>query len=450
MSKLGTIREDYELNGISLKFINLEEQFRELKTKAIIVNDLADEFSVGKTVDVLNNLLRTHYESDELNTIPSCSEGCTTGRYNYDEDNPVICDICETEVVMNITQRLEPQLWMRVPGNIHGFLHPRLYKLMIKDFSTTNFCLITYLTVPTYSPNKANGFVGGSKQVPELIDLLQSSGIKRGINYFIEDFDKIIDIIFSNPRILQYKHTISDSRRLVKDYTVLFNMYRDCLFTRYLPFPSRAVMVSERGGNAEFIDSNMGVAFDAPKTIASIEMELDMLSNNVLQSRVMKVVKAMADYYEGYYSITSASKKGILRGQHGGTRSFFSGRAVISPLGGEHEYDELHVPWSWAVTLFAVHIENKLLRRNYTSKEIFRKIDKATVRFDDEIYEIINELIDESPEGGIPVSMLRNPTLVRGSNQYFRITKVHTNINDNAIGISVLVIKAPNGDFDGD
>lgn len=451
MSRVGTIREDYILNGVSLNIVDIEKDFKELKTKPILVNDLADEFSVGKTVDVLNNLLRTHYESDELDTVPSCKEGCTTGMYNYDEHEPVICSVCNNPVELNITKKLESQVWMAPPPGALGFMHPRIYRLFVVYFRSTNFCLIEYLTNPTYHPKIIHGYVGGKKQSQMLVDALEAGGVKRGINYFIKNFDKVMNIVLNDPRHLEYRYSPrSKAVEVVEEFGAFIDKYRSRVFTRYLPFPSKAIMISESGGNAEFIDPNMGSAFDAPKTIASTIMAGDTLSSAVIQSRTMKVVKLMSDFYDGYYHVTSAGKGGMLRGQHGGTRGFFTGRAVIAPLPPGHEDDEVHTPWQWSVTILAVHLENKLIRRGYTPREIFRIIDKASVDYCPLIDELFDELISECPEGGIPISMLRNPTLERGSNQYFRITAIIKNRDDNAILMCVKAVKAPNADFDGD
>lgn len=112
---LGQPRLDWESNGISLDIYSLEKDFDELKIEPIIINDVADEFSVGRTIDVINDLIRVSYDSDELNTVPSCEKGCTTGAFNYDPINPVVCEVCNTEVKSVINQPLLPQVWMRVP-----------------------------------------------------------------------------------------------------------------------------------------------------------------------------------------------------------------------------------------------------------------------------------------------------------------------------------------------
>jgi len=449
--ELGMPRPDYIDNGVSLDIFSIEDDFSSLKTTPIIINDVADKFSIGRTVDVINDLIRSHYDNDELNTVPSCEKGCTTGAYNYDPDNPVICKICDTPVVSIINQPLESQVWMRVPKGAHAFLHPRIYRLFKSEFQTTHFCLIDYLTNPNYHPEKIKEFRGGKKETEAMIVFLQEAGVKRGINYFFNNFDDIMNLLLDNYKLFTYKHSPQKLALTVcEKFRRFIDMYRHCVFTRYLPFPSKLIMLSERGGTAEFIDPNMGSAFDAPKTIASIETAQGTLSVDVIQSRVMKTVRLMSEYFDGYYHKTCATKNGMMRGQHGGTRGFFTGRAVIAPLAMAHEYDEIHTPWAWTVTILSVHIENKLFGRGYTHREVFRMIDAAAINYCPEIHEIINELIAECPEGGLPVSMLRNPTLRRGSNQYFRITKVLPNRNDNAIMMSVLTTKSPNADFDGD
>lgn len=450
--RLGVPRDDWDDNGISLDIISLEDDFNNLNITPIIINDVADELSVGKTIDVINDLIRVSYESDELNTIPSCKKGCTTGMYNYDPDNPVICKVCNHPVTSIINEPLQSQVWMKAPEGVDTFLHPRIYQILSEYFKNTYFDLIEYLTNPTYVVSRNKGLRGGNKHVEELLEFLKENNIERGINYFSRNFDYIIKLLLlENSDFFRYKwSTKPKSAAVCEKMHYFLQLYRKCIFTRYLPFPSKLIMVSERGGTAEFIDPNMKDAFDAPKTIASLITRAIPPSDKVLQAESMKVVRLMASYFTGYYKNTCSGKTGMFRGQHGRTRGFYTGRAVIAPLAMEHEYDEIHTPWTWTVTLLSVHIENKLLRRGYTPKKLLRKLDVATVKYDKEVHDIINELIAECPEGGIPVSMLRNPTLRRGSNQYLRITKVLTNLNDNAIMMSVLAIKDPNADFDGD
>lgn len=60
------------------------------------------------------------------------------------------------------------------------------------------------------------------------------------------------------------------------------------------------------------------------------------------------------------------------------------------------------------------------------------------------------ELIEECPFKGIPVEVGRNPTMERGSMQRLYITSVKTDVKDPTFGISILIVKTFNADFDGD
>jgi hypothetical protein len=64
--------------------------------------------------------------------------------------------------------------------------------------------------------------------------------------------------------------------------------------------------------------------------------------------------------------------------------------------------------------------------------------------------QLFQELIAESPYDGIPIILQRNPTLVRLSAQALRVTKIKTDPHINTISMSVLALKGPNADFDGD
>jgi hypothetical protein len=61
------------------------------------------------------------------------------------------------------------------------------------------------------------------------------------------------------------------------------------------------------------------------------------------------------------------------------------------------------------------------------------------------------DLLGTTGYAGIPIILQRNPTLDRLSAQLLFITKFKSdNLEDNTIGLSVLVLKGPNADFDGD
>lgn len=435
--------------GISLDIVSLEDVFDNMLYPPVVINDIVDYDSFQNTVDRINSVTKTVHDKEEIETSPSCRYGCTRGRYNYDPDEPVICPVCETPVTSVLDDPIVPDVWMRVPDGVDAFIHPRIYSIMsnVLKFDGGRFNLLEWMTSPTYTIKKSKRKIVNTPPHVRMIEAFKEKGFERGINYFHRNFDEIIEFVLVDcARIGWDKNKLG----LVKSLYEFIHHYRECVFTQYLPFPPRQFMSCEQNGKTEYVDPNLKDAFDAPKIIADIETSSLPMSKKVLQSESMKVVRRMCSFFETYYSDTCHRKGGMLRGQLGRTRSSYTARAVIAPLAMAHCYDELHIPYGVAVSLFTVHIENKMLKRGYTPREILSRIDQGTLSFDDEIYEIMMEIISECPEGGYPCAMLRNPTLVKLSNQYFRITDIHRDIHNYAIMISVLMTKAPNGDFDGD
>ena len=423
-------------NGISLKLISHDRVFANTPSP-VIVNDIAATLATGRAAETINELIRTHYPDDKLNTLPACECGSMVGGFN----EGLICDQCHTVVQRVVDRPLRSHIWMRTPNEIPAFISPRFWAMFQAATTTNRFDILEWLTDPQYIPGgRGNSTVDKDPRVRAVVDFLNENQIKRGLKNFYK-----------------FKTNQKDRPGEIPPYVELRDLidkYRDCIFSRYLPFPSRIVLVSEQAGNNTYIDPNMSPAFNAVKTLCSIENDPMRLSTKAIESRTVKVIKMLAEYYTFFKQKTCGTKKGIFRRQLGSTRSPYTGRAVIAPLAMHHEYDEVHTPWAWTISLCRVLLENKLLARDFNPRELFRVIDKHTSNAigpgADLLDEILKELIRECPEGGLPIAMLRNPTLERLSDQLFRITKVIRNTKVYAIMISVLAIKGGNGDFDGD
>ena len=146
---------------------------------------------------------------------------------------------------------------------------------------------------------------------------------------------------------------------------------------------------------------------------------------------------------------TFFNKHGLIRQHITSTRSHFTARAVITSISGPHDYDEIHIPWSLSCSLFREHILNRLYARGFSYKEAINFIMFHIKIYNPILNEIFNEILSSTPIG-IKCLFNRNPSLHRGSIQTVRITKIKTDIDDNTIGVSFLICKNFNGDFDGD
>ena len=126
-----------------------------------------------------------------------------------------------------------------------------------------------------------------------------------------------------------------------------------------------------------------------------------------LQDEYMKLYKEIEDILSG--------KKGKLRSLVGG-RFNFSSRAVIvqNP---ELRIDQVTLPYTELVITQQQKIINILHRTyNISFNEAYKIWEKAMVKKDERVAEIINALIKSHP-GGLPILLNRNPSIAYGSNR---------------------------------
>lgn len=404
--------------------------FSSSANEPIVVN----AFDVNTTVDKerLNNLIYTHYEGDSLQVLPSCTCGQTTGEYNVG----IRCPICNVEV-RSVTERpLESSLWIAPPKGVRAYLNPQVWTILADQLNYPGVNLLEWLCNPT-AQFPANP--------PKQALRLQALDIERGLNNFYANFDAIIQALFDNGIVKGTKQQRDDLARFI-------NKFRDRIFADHLPIPSKMGFITEKTVTSTYADLTMLPAVDAIRTISATENSPVPLTLKVLQARAVKANMLLAEYHQAFMSTALGSKNGWLRKHVYGSRLHFTLRAVINSLSDNHEYDELHMPWSVAVMVYKTHLISKLIKRNFTPNECSKFLHENTVKYNVLIDELFDELIAESPyeKPGLPIILNRNPTLMRGSIQALRVTKIKKDPAINSISMSVLVLKAPNADFDGD
>lgn len=415
--------------GVSLELINHDNLFRSLSNPPVIVN----EFNLSSQVEKeqLNDLIYTRYEGDSLDVLPSCDCGHLVGEYNVG----IICPECR-QVCAPVTERpLESLLWIRAPKGVQTLINPNAWVMMAKRFTFNGHNLIEWLCNPDYK-TPANPH-------PPKIEALMKLKIPRGINYFHEHFDEIIDTLFANK-------LVQDSNKDADLFRAFLKLYRNEIFSKYLPVPSKLAFITETAPTGIFADPTMTPAIDAIRTISAIENSTEDTRLKARERAAVQAVVKLAEYYNTFFSKQLGTKSGWLRKHVFGSRLHFSFRSVISSMSDNHEYDELHMPWSMSVMALKVHLVSKLLKRGFTPNDAIKFLHEHTLVYHPLIDSLFQELINEAPGGGIPVMFQRNPSLVRGSAQRLRITKVKTDPHDNTVSLSVLVLSALNADFDGD
>jgi DNA-directed RNA polymerase beta' subunit len=122
---------------------------------------------------------------------------------------------------------------------------------------------------------------------------------------------------------------------------------------------------------------------------------------------------------------------------------------VITSLTDAHVYDEIHVPWGIAITALRPMIMNRLLKKGMSHNNAIGLIYGHVEKYDPMLDQIFIDLINETQGKGIVCILQRNPSLLVGSAQLVRITKVKKDPADHTVAMSILICKAFNADFDG-
>lgn len=418
---------------VTLKLLNFDRLYDRIKSEKILINH-KDIFS-NTEKEAIDRLIFKNYTDDNLSIIPSCSCGDLRGTYYVGD----VCFKCNTTVSSSVDDNVSFLLWMEAPIDVEYFISPLLLAILLARYKITkpNVPLIKYIMLPNYKIDKKQQKKNIS-QLEKLDFLLAQNGIKRGYNSFIKNFYKIIEILETE--------FVKEKRGANLSFYEFLLENKDNIFSRYLPFPNRLLFAMESNELGKFIDKSLLNPINVIRRLTGIDLYTK--PSTVKQNKVATSLIDLSEFYISYMKNVLFNKPGLVRQHISSTRCHFTARAVITSIPGPHAYDELHIPWSVACTLFREHLLNRLYKRGFNYKQAV-----SFLMFHNKIYhpmldEIFNEILQASGNG-IPCFFNRNPSLHRGSIQTVRITKIKTDNNDNTFSMSFLIAKAFNGDFDG-
>lgn len=421
--------------GYHLTLVDLDRRFNQATRPPIIINSFNTDTKEGK--EELNKLLYIRYQGDTLDVIPTCDCGKLTGEYNQD----IVCEVCHTTPTSVTERPLESSLWMEPPAGVEAFINPTAWIILSKALYDNGQRMLEWMCSPTYTLGQEP-----RHRMRKLIDLYEERGFQRGLNFFVTHFDAIF------ATLVEYRLLYNNKKQATEVLIAFVQKFRNCLFPKHLPLPSRLSFITEDTVTGRYADTSMTTALDAALTISGISNSALPLSPRVKEARTVKTIMLLAGFYENFVGKTLGKKEGWSRKHIFGSRLHLSARGVITSLSDNHVYDEVHLPWSMSVMLFKTHLISKLIKRDYTPNEAIQFIFENTLKPNPLMQELLDELIAEgfAKGGGVPILMNRNPSLQRGSLQTLRVTKIKTDPNVNSMSLSVLVLKGFNADFDGD
>ena len=415
-----------------------EEDFRRLSTVPVIANRIDLTTEEGKRL--FNQTVYSRYDGDVFSNVPTCPCGSTRGGNRIGR----VCPKCGNKCLPNTEQPIESIVWIEGFDQVPRFLNITVYAILKKEWSIRDFSILDYLIDPYYH---------SLSDTPEIEGYIESFGFKRGINYFVENFDDIADQLCESSVL--YSGTKRKAGRTTRKF---LTKYRHLIFSKVLPFPSKVGFILESSTDRVYADPKMAPAISALQSVCGIS-SMKVRTIPKAESKVARAIKTLSEYYLHFESRTDNEdssgkvfpKKGIYRKLVYGCDPHWTARAVISPEFRVHNHDQITIPWRTAVLLLKLHIANKLLKEGYTPNEILTLIYDNILRTHPKLIKIIQTLIDESPDGyGIPAMITRFPVLKLNSNSLKYIKRVWLDPYVLCIAVSVLAIKAANADYDGD
>jgi len=415
--------------GIVATMVNYDEEFARLTFDPLIANKF--DISIPEQKELLDKHLITHY--DHTDTI-EFGATCHCQKHTRVDEIGIVCSVCKTPVESTTTQAIKSVLWLQAPEGVPALMHPEMYLILEPKLKTGHVDFLEYLinTKYRFDMEKPMG-----KETRKRLDRFLAYNPRRGFKAFVEDFDKHIEFFASEK---MFGNNVKERH----EFMTWIDTYRHLFFPKYLMVPNRVCFVMESTNSGRYVDNPLNAAKDAVLTMASASSSVIPLRQTDVENRVSSSIKSLCQYYHSFMKDRMASKSGVLRKHVFGSRLHYTARAVITSITDPHDYDELHLPWGLGIQLFKYHLVNKLLKRGMTSTQAMDFVYRSVSSFNPMMEALLKELVDEAPGKGISCIFSRNPTLQRGSTQQFFITKFKSNVADNTIGLSALVLKAPN------
>lgn len=412
------------------QLVSFDDMFYKLSSEPVIINDIANNTEEAR--EELRSMVISRFSSDMVSLIPSCLCGDKRGQYSAGKD--CVCEKCGTKVGSSIEDDIEPLIWFRKPNGVQRLINPIVWIMLRQRFTKSGFNIIQWLCDTTYRT---------VVKQPPVVTKLVEAGIQRGYNNFVENFDMIMQYLFS---LKDFK-----AKKGKDEYLKPFlETYRHAIFSDYIPLPNKCILIIEKTNVGVYVDPIIIGAVDAIEMLTSIDNSYYDQNPRTKANRMVKALAKLCDFYEKFYKNNLAVKSGQFRKHIYGSRTNFSFRAVISSLTGPHDYDEIHVPWGIGLTAFRPMLINKLINIGYSMNAAIGLLLGHVEKYNELLNRLLCELIRESRDGKIAVLLQRNPSLLQGSAQRVFITKFKTDPADTTISLSILICKAYNADFDGD
>ena len=385
--------------AVTQNLLSLDAYHRSTPGDKIYVNDLS--YFSKKDDERIDQALKTIYNhTDTLSTKPTCDCGKLTGRYLVGR----VCPECGSEC-KEFFDKIYPLLWLRALDPNYKFLNPTFWLMMSSAiYKIKTIDALRWLTDSRYNPNLL--------KIPDILYDIKDHVLNGERNYHntMSKIPEILNYLINIP-----KHKNGAKKKIFEEILAVYYKYKDILFSEYLPIINKKLFVIESTSKGKYVNIISADTIDAVKTWEKLCSQ-ENVTKAAISNTTGAVVSKLANLYAAHFTKFVASKSGIFRKNIYGAKSHFAFRCVVVSIAGPHRFDEVVAPWIVGLVTFRPHILNRLVRKGYPYKQASKKIFKACNKFDPEIYEILEQLIKETPNGmGVPIILQRNQNMAIGS-----------------------------------
>lgn len=320
----------------------------------------------------------------DLTFVASCSCGSLMGNFYEGME----CPKCHTKCKTNFATDLKFRAWLEIPEIVADpndprylppILHPAIYAILNQWMGTVKPVRVL------------DALLNPELDLPEQ---LAKDGLGQGFQYFYRNFDDIINYFLTRYKPLQVKAKKARFAHIPE----LIKKYRHLVFFRHIPILNQSLHMITTSGTLKLTDNSVDFILKAKIDLSNlIYQHRNMNVKPVfINTQLWTVYKSLLGYVNYIARVNLFGKTGFVRKLVLGARMHCSGRAVITPISGQHDCDELHIPWKMGVELLKLEIINMLVNRHkYSVPDAVSKHAAATVSYDPDIDNIMKTLIQE-------------------------------------------------------
>lgn len=391
---------------------------------------------LATTESELNTILQgttTTYDNRDNNDQISLLPKCSCGYLHFRGAELYICPTCGSRPVSQVDSLVKSTLWFRKPAGFKRLINPLIYHMLQRRFTANGWDAIAWL---------CDSYYKCTNKVPPWMSNLQNQGFERGWNYFITNFDTIMTYLFNQKTFKVEKGEV--------DYLLfLLQTQSDKVFCDYLPLPNKVMFPYEKTNFCIYRSNSATFASAFIQSMMSIDSPIQKLSMKSRESRMSRLYHNIVEYQHHHVKHEISPKEGDIRRHNLGSKTVLSGRAIIISKTGPKDHVELGIPWFMTLGAFRPIFVNKLTSRGYTLNQAVNLLRMSTACYSPILADIMQEMLDEAPDGKMWVLYDRNPSLKHGAFQLGSIV-FKKDPTDKCIDFAIDNVKAPNADFDGD